>query len=131
MPDFYTRTIILIKQLGEIDEKQLSVFGSKGGQICPLMHVPLYWLSFWELLTDQYVYPTDATTKLRESGHPHANRRLDVSSPTNEDGNGGDSTACIGTVPGDMISGRMRWPVGKHTTISKDVVWGSEMPSAE
>ena len=41
MPEFYTWTILLINQLGEIAEKQLSVFGSRGGQICPLMHVPL------------------------------------------------------------------------------------------
>ena len=41
MPEFYTWTILLINQLGEIGEKQLSVFGSRGGQICPLMHVPL------------------------------------------------------------------------------------------
>ena len=27
--------------MGEIGEKQLSACGSKGGQICPLMHVPL------------------------------------------------------------------------------------------
>ena len=28
--------------MDEIGEKQLSVFGSRGGHICPLMHVPLY-----------------------------------------------------------------------------------------
>ena len=42
MPEFYTWAILLINQLDEIGEKQLSVFGSRGGQICPLMHVPLY-----------------------------------------------------------------------------------------
>ena len=41
MPEFYTWTILLINQLDEIGEKQLSVFGSSGGQICPLMHVAL------------------------------------------------------------------------------------------
>ena len=33
MAEFYTWTILLINQFGEIGEKQLSVFGSKGGQI--------------------------------------------------------------------------------------------------
>ena len=42
MPEFYTWAILLMNQLDEIREKQLSVFGSKGGQNCPLMHVPLY-----------------------------------------------------------------------------------------
>ena len=37
---FYTWTILLIHQLDEIGEKQFSVFGSRGGQIYPLMHVP-------------------------------------------------------------------------------------------
>ena len=41
MPEFYPWTILLINQLGEIGKKQLSVFGSRGGQISPLMHVPL------------------------------------------------------------------------------------------
>ena len=41
MPEFYTWTILLINQLDEIGEKQLSVFGFRGGQVCPLMHVPL------------------------------------------------------------------------------------------
>ena len=41
MPEFYTWTIYLKNQLGEIGEKQLSVFGSRGGQICPLIHIPL------------------------------------------------------------------------------------------
>ena len=35
MPELYTWVILLINQLGEIGEKQRSVFG-------PLMHVPLY-----------------------------------------------------------------------------------------
>ena len=41
MPEFYTWTILLINQQDEIGEKQLSVFGSRGGQNSPLMHVPL------------------------------------------------------------------------------------------
>ena len=41
MPKFYTSVILLIKQSKEIYEKQFSFFGSKGGQISPLMHVPL------------------------------------------------------------------------------------------
>ena len=41
MPEFYTWTILLTNQLCEIGEKQLSVSGSRGGQICPLMHVSL------------------------------------------------------------------------------------------
>ena len=42
MPEFYTWVILLINQQDEIGEKQLSVFGSLGGQNSPLMHVPLY-----------------------------------------------------------------------------------------
>ena len=42
MPKFYTSVILLINQSKEICEKQFSVFGSKGGQISPLMHIPLY-----------------------------------------------------------------------------------------
>ena len=42
MSDFYTLVILLINQLKKlIGEKQLSFFGSKGGQINPLMHVVL------------------------------------------------------------------------------------------
>ena len=41
MPEFYTWAILLINQLGEIGENQLSVFSSRGGQICLLMQVPL------------------------------------------------------------------------------------------
>ena len=45
MPEIYTWTILLINQLGEIGEKQLSVLGSRGCQICPLMHVPQSFIS--------------------------------------------------------------------------------------
>ena len=48
MPEFYTWTILLINQLGEIGEKQLSVFGSRGGKIFPLMHVP-FWCVFFKV----------------------------------------------------------------------------------
>ena len=41
MPEFYTWAILLVNQEDETGEKQLSVFGSKGGQNSPLMHVPL------------------------------------------------------------------------------------------
>ena len=41
MPEFYTWTILLINQSGEIGEKQHSVFGSRGGQKSLLMHVTL------------------------------------------------------------------------------------------
>ena len=41
MPKFDTPVILLINQSKEICEKQFSVFGSKGGQISPLLHVPL------------------------------------------------------------------------------------------
>ena len=40
MPDFYTWAILLINQSDEIEEKQLSIFGSIGVQNIPLMHVP-------------------------------------------------------------------------------------------
>ena len=36
-----TWAILLINQQNEIGEKQLSVFGSRGGQNSPLMHIPL------------------------------------------------------------------------------------------
>ena len=42
MPEYYTWAILIINQQDEIGEKQLSVFGSKGGQNNPLMHVPLF-----------------------------------------------------------------------------------------
>ena len=43
--EFYTWVIPVIKQLDKICEKQLSVFGSRGGRICPLMQVSrcLWW----------------------------------------------------------------------------------------
>ena len=41
MQKFYTSVILLINQSNEIGEKQFLVFGSRGGQISPLMHVPL------------------------------------------------------------------------------------------
>ena len=37
MPEFYTGVILLINQSEEIGEKQLSVLGSRGGQISPFM----------------------------------------------------------------------------------------------
>ena len=40
-PGFFTWAILLIIQSEEIDEKQLSVFGSRKNQISPLMHVAL------------------------------------------------------------------------------------------
>ena len=49
MPEFYTRAITLINRQDEIGEKQLSVFGSRGGQNSPLMHVPLSDKSYLEL----------------------------------------------------------------------------------
>ena len=39
MPEFYTWASLLINRIDEIGEKQLSVFGSRGGQICHLMHI--------------------------------------------------------------------------------------------
>ena len=47
---FHTWTILLINQLDEIGEKQLSIFGSRGGQICPLMHVALSWASSFSII---------------------------------------------------------------------------------
>ena len=41
MPKLYTSFILLINQSKEIDEKQFSVFVSRGGQNSPLLHVPL------------------------------------------------------------------------------------------
>ena len=41
MPELYTWAILLINQQDEIGEKQLLVFGSRGGQNSPLMHVPV------------------------------------------------------------------------------------------
>ena len=42
MPDVYIWVIHLINQSEEIGEKQLSVFGSRGDQISPLIHVYAY-----------------------------------------------------------------------------------------
>ena len=42
MLKLYTTAILLINQSNEIGEKQYSVFGSRGGHISPLMHVPFY-----------------------------------------------------------------------------------------
>ena len=39
MPKFYTSVILPINQSKEIGEKQLSDFGSRGGQNSPLMHI--------------------------------------------------------------------------------------------
>ena len=50
MPEFYTWAILLINQEDKIDEKQLSVFGSRGGQNSPLIHVPL---SSWSFLSNE------------------------------------------------------------------------------
>ena len=41
MLEFYTWAILLKNERDEIGEKQLSVFGSRGGQNSPLMHIPL------------------------------------------------------------------------------------------
>ena len=54
MPEFYTLAILLINQLDETGEKQLSVFGSRGGQICPLMHVPLWHI--YKHVTEIFLY---------------------------------------------------------------------------
>ena len=50
MPKFYTSVILLIIQSKEICEKQFSVFGSKEGQISPLMNVPVLASKFFCLL---------------------------------------------------------------------------------
>ena len=42
MSEFHTWVILLINQLGDFGEKQLSGFGSRGGQLCPLMHDALW-----------------------------------------------------------------------------------------
>ena len=47
MPEFYTWAILLRNQQDEIGERQLSVFGSRGGQNSHLMHVPLSTVSFY------------------------------------------------------------------------------------
>ena len=39
MPEFYTWVILLNNQSEDIGERQLSGFGSRGGQFSPLMHV--------------------------------------------------------------------------------------------
>ena len=42
MPEIYTWVILLINQSKEIGEKQLSAFGSRGGQISPFMYIALW-----------------------------------------------------------------------------------------
>ena len=44
MPELYTWAILLITQQDEIGEKQLSGFGTRGGQNSLLMHVPLSYI---------------------------------------------------------------------------------------
>ena len=43
MPEFYTWTIVLINQLSEIGDKQLSVFGSRRPNLCLNARTPLLW----------------------------------------------------------------------------------------
>ena len=50
MPEFYTSIILLINQLDEIGDKQLSGFYSRGGKICPLMQVSMQKKTFWNEL---------------------------------------------------------------------------------
>ena len=52
MPEIFTWVILLINESEEIGEKQLSVFGSRGGQISPLMHIALY----CEFCYEQYIH---------------------------------------------------------------------------
>ena len=41
MPEFYALVILLINQLGDFGEQQLSVIGTRGAHICYLMHLAL------------------------------------------------------------------------------------------
>ena len=52
MPEYYTWVNYSINQSEEIGEKQLSDFGSRGGQISPLRHIPLY-CSFMKNITEK------------------------------------------------------------------------------
>ena len=60
MPEKYIRVILLINESEEIGEKQLSVFGSRGGQISPLMHITLFRVGK-ELVTLLMGMATDGT----------------------------------------------------------------------
>ena len=42
---------LLINQLDEISEEQLSVYGCRGGHICPLMDVALYIIHVWQIVS--------------------------------------------------------------------------------
>ena len=55
MPEFSTWIIYLINQLGEIGEKQLSVLGSRGDQICPLCTFPFYFESSKNTTVKPYI----------------------------------------------------------------------------
>ena len=60
MSEYYTLVILLINNLDEIDEKKLSGFGFRGGQICPLMHIPLWVLAKlvpYNKMMSRFVYP--------------------------------------------------------------------------
>ena len=48
MPEFYNWVILLINQSEEIVEKQLSDFGSIGGQNSPSMQVPLFIMTMYK-----------------------------------------------------------------------------------
>ena len=60
MPEFRNWVIFLINQSKEIGENQLSDFDSTGGQISPLMHVPLWWTGSTQ--EDRNNVPTDKTS---------------------------------------------------------------------
>ena len=57
MPKFDTSVILLMTQSKEIGEKQFLVFGSRGGQISPLMHIPLWCVSYSHAIAQFFFCP--------------------------------------------------------------------------
>ena len=57
MLKFDTSVILLITQSKEIGEKQFLVFGSRGGQISPLMHIPLWCVSYSHAIAQFFFAP--------------------------------------------------------------------------
>ena len=90
----------------------------------------IYWLSFWGLLTVQYVYPK---VRLPSSGRATLPMQTDIWMFRDQTMKmaGGDSTPCIRTDYGETLPRKIRRPVGKQTATCRDFVWGSDMPSAE
>ena len=76
MPKFYTSAILLIDESKEICEKQISVFCSKWGHFCPLMHVPLWSVKTWPSGGEAYRDNFTKTLKIFASNTDAQNAKI-------------------------------------------------------